>query len=246
MNIDYELPNYMPRKHTAEIIKMFLEDGLSYDEISLKLGKHKTIAEKAVQIYMPKLSYDKEELLDKMKKHRYSLEYSEDYKKVTGLNYNYVRGRLLNNEGLALRTQLDLCRRYNVYVRVEWKYNPIDSWHDIEGVETPAEIAKNRIGFTPTRRNNKRSAKVDNENFTDLIDRGDVSEVKVNTDLIENYRNQVIQILQERELSNATINRVIEKLDSIARESTLFGIHTERLGKGETLEKSIIRHITSD
>ena len=245
MNIDIKYPHFMPRKHTAEVIDLFFKHGLTYEQISAKLGKHKTIAEKAVQIYMPKLSYDKDEVLDKMKKHRDSLEYSEDYKKVTGMNYNYVRGRLLNNEGLALRTQIDLCARYDVFLKVEWLYNPIGSWHDIDGVETPPEILKNRIGFTPTRKN-RRSKIVDNENFTDLIDKGDRSEVKVNTTLIENYRNQIIQILQEREVSNATINRIIDKLDSIARESTLFGIHSERLGKGDTLEKSILRHITSD
>jgi len=246
MNIDIKYPNYMPRKHTEEVIDLFFKHGLTYEQISTKLGKHKTIAEKAVQIYMPKLTYDKSLLLERMKKHRDSLEYSEDYKKVTGLNYNYVRGRLMNRKGLALRTQLDLCQRYDVHVKVEWLYNPIGSWHEIDGIETPPGIAKNRVGFTPTRRNNKRSVKVDNENFTDLIDKGDRSEVKVNTTLIENYRNQIIQILQEREVSNATINRIVEKLDSIARESTLFGIHSERLGKGGTLEKSILRHITSD
>ena len=146
---------------------------------------------------------------------------------------------------MALRTQLDLCKHYDIEVSVEWLYNPIGSWHDIDGVETPAEIAKNRIDFRPTRRNNKRSEFIP-EDDSDLIEKGDISEVATNTALIENYRKQMKKFLIDKGLSIETVNYVLDKSDSIARESTLFGIQCERMGKGQKLEKSIIKQFQTD
>ena len=239
MKINIQYPNYMPRKFTKEVIDLFFKEGYTYQQISAKLGKHRTLAEKVVQIYLPKLYYDKDLLLERMKNHRDSLEYKEQFKEVTGLNYNYIRLRLMNNNGVSLKTQLDLCRQYDLDVSVEWGYNPIDSWHDIDGVETPSEIAKNRIDFKPTRRNNRRSKFIP-EDDSDLQEKGDISEVATNTALIENYRKQMKKFLIDKWLSIETVNYVLDKSDSIARESTLFGIQCERLGKGQKLEQSII------
>ena len=61
-----------------------------------------------------------------------------------------------------------------------------------------------------------------------------------NTALIENYRKQMKKFLIEKGLSIETVNYVLDKSDSIARESTLFGIQCERLGKGQKLEQSIV------
>jgi len=83
----------------------------------------------------------------------------------------------------------------------------------------------------------------EDDDYSDLIEKGDISEVATNTALIENYRRQMKKFLQDKGLSIETVNYVLDKADGMARESTLFGIQCERLGKGHSLEKSIITQL---
>lgn len=75
----------------------------------------------------------------------------------------------------------------------------------------------------------------------DFKEKGDLSEMKLNQEMIDKSKETIKSIMLGKNLPIELISRILDQTDIIARESCIFGIQAERMGRGKTLHESIIK-----
>ena len=235
MQINIQYPNVSLEE--LDMMVKFYEVGMTTAEIATE---YKTMSGNVLYMlrrYGGKIIYDKDELIIALQNKLEEIGSRE-------LFYNY---------GIAYATLQKFLRKEKVSENVIIKtLNKFNVSYTIEFTEESKlkqkRKAKRKIIENATEYNKGKYERYlaggkdieEDDEYTDLIERGDISEVSTNTALIENYRRQMKKFLIDKGLSIETVNYVLDKSDSIARESTLFGIQCERLGKGQKLEQSIV------
>jgi plasmid maintenance system antidote protein VapI len=234
MKINIQYPNVSLEE--LDMMVKFYEQGLTTAQIGTQYKTMSATVLYVIKKYKGKLVYDKERLAEVVEIAKLGLTHEEFRKKFKISHDTYtklVNGKKLT-DSVLIRTLVKFGVEYTV-VFPELKHRKVKRTKKRKIIENATEYNQqhyNKYHTDPILE--------DNDNFEDLQEKGDISEVSTNTALIENYRKQMKKFLIDKGLSIETVNYVLDKSDSIARESTLFGIQCERLGKGQKLEKSIV------
>ena len=234
MQINIQYPNVSLEE--LDMMKLFYEKGMTTAQIGTKYKTMSATVLYVIKKYKGKLVYDKDILTRSVEIAKGDMTHEQFRKKFRISHNTYMK--LINQERLMDNVLIRTMQKFNVEYTVEFpvlKHRKIKRTKKRKVIENATLY--NKINYD---RNHNDPILEDNDNFEDLQEKGDISEVSTNTALIENYRKQMKKFLIDKGLIIETVNYVLDKSDSIARESTLFGIQCERLGKGHSLEKSIV------
>ena len=234
MQINIQYPNVSLEE--LDMMVKFYEQGLTTAQIGTKYKTMSAVVLYVIKKYKGKLVYDKDKLAKDVEIAKGSMTHEQFRKKFRISHNTYMK--LINQEKLTDSVLIRTLVKFGVEYTVEFptlKHRKIKR-NKKRKIIDDAKLY-NKIHFD---KYHSDPILEDNDNFEDLQEKGDISEVSTNTALIENYRKQMKKFLIDKGLSIETVNYVLDKSDSIARESTLFGIQCERLGKGQKLEQSIV------
>lgn len=234
MKINIQYPNVSLEE--LDMMVKFYEVGMTTAEIATQYKTMSATVLYVIKKHKGKLVYDKDRLAEDVEISKGSMTH-ENFRKKFRISHNTYM-KLVNQEKLTDSVLIRTMQKFGVEYTVEFpklKHRKVKR-------NKKRKIIENATEYNQQHYNKYHTDPIleDNDNFEDLQEKGDINEVSTNTALIENYRRQMKKFLTDKGLSIETVNYVLDKSDSIARESTLFGIQCERLGKGQKLEQSIV------
>ena len=223
----------MTLTYSREILEMALEKRMSRNAIAYKLDVDVQYVHDVIKQSKREIIYDKILLRDRMIRDKESVGSYDMLRSLTGIN-QATFNKIVSMKGTFFDSVLfKMLERYDIDYEV--KFNYVQPKHK-----------KSKRGVTPQSKKIEKKKEKIVDNFEDLVERGSVDEIMLNTELIQNYREQIVHILKLKGMGTETINRILEKADSMSRESVLLALHTERAGRGMQLENSIIKKMKKE
>ena len=211
-----------------EILEMAFEKRMPRNAIAYKLDVDVQYVHDVVKQSKREIVYDKIMLRDRMVRDKESVGSYDMLRSLTGINQATFNKIVSLQDNFYDSVLFKMLERYDIDYEVKFSY-------------VAPKHKKSRRGVTPQSKKIEKKKDKIVDNFEDLVEKGSVDEIMLNTELIQNYREQIVHILKVKGVGIETINRILEKADSMSRESVLLALHTERAGKGLQLEKSIIK-----
>lgn len=218
------------RKHAKEILEMYFLDGKSRQQIAVHFGVVDRHVNDLIKLYDARIVFDWDTLINRLNSAIKMSGTATKYAKQQKLSMYTIYRVYDKADDIDMTLQIKLLRKFDVDYTVQ-----------LTDYERGSAGRKKEIKEPKPKKKVGRVSHFSNED--DLIDRGDPTEVATTTEIISIVRNSLQELLKEKMISSGTTIRIFDKVDTLIREATLFGIHAERLGKGTELERTIVRKI---
>jgi len=242
MKVKFEYPRYMPRLKTKEILYDYFVKRHKPKKIAVEYGISLQSVFDSVNIYQPEIYYDRQHMADRLSV------LIKKYGKTNLISKIKMSGEKMNevldlNATFTLPKLLEHLQTFDIDYEVRWRYNPEKEWVRVwNGVPMiPRFAIREKVN-----KREYRKGQWSSDDLSDLVEKGDTTEIMINSEIILLHRKYLESLLMEKGLGIEMRNKILDKVDSIANESALLGIHTERLGKGKQLELSIVKRKQND